>query len=44
MAALFDSIAERLVKDICPKTVLDAGCAMGFLVETLRQKKVEAWG
>ncbi len=40
----FDSIAERLVKDICPKTVLDAGCAMGFLVETLRQKKVEAWG
>jgi hypothetical protein len=27
-----------------PQTVLDAGCAMGFLVEALRARGVEAWG
>jgi SAM-dependent methyltransferase len=40
----FRSIAERIVIDICPNTILDAGCAMGFLVEALREKGVEAWG
>ncbi len=40
----FDSIAERIVNDICPRTVLDAGCAMGFLVEMLRKRGVEAYG
>lgn len=40
----FDSIAERIIKDIQPKTVLDAGCAFGMLVERLRARGVEAWG
>ena len=31
---LFAGIAERIVRDIEPRTVLDAGCAMGFLVES----------
>ena len=29
----FGGIAERIVQEINPKTELDAGCAMGFLVE-----------
>ncbi len=40
----FDGIAERIVEEINPKTVLDAGCAMGFLVEGLRTRGVDAWG
>jgi SAM-dependent methyltransferase len=40
----FGSIADRIVNDIRPATVLDAGCAMGFLVEALRQRGVEAFG
>lgn len=40
----FWGIAERIVKEINPKTVLDAGCAMGFLVEGLRNRGVETWG
>ena len=40
----FGDVAERIVADIAPRTVLDAGCAMGFLVETLRARGVEAWG
>lgn len=40
----FGAIADRIVSDIQPATVLDAGCAMGFLVEALRQRGVEAWG
>lgn len=40
----FGAIAAHIVKDIYPATVLDAGCAMGFLVETLRAQGVEAWG
>ncbi len=40
----FDSIAERIVEDFQPKTVLDAGCALGFLVEGLRDRGVEAFG
>jgi hypothetical protein len=42
--AFFALIAERIVFDIGPRTVLDAGCAMGFLVEALRDRKVEAYG
>ncbi len=37
-------IADRLVEDINPTTSLDAGCAMGFLVEALRDRGVEAYG
>jgi SAM-dependent methyltransferase len=40
----FDDISERIIEDIEPKTVLDAGCAMGFLVEALRKRSVEAYG
>jgi len=40
----FGGIADRLVADIAPKTVFDAGCAIGLLVEALRQRGVEATG
>lgn len=40
----FARIAGRIVSDIMPESVLDAGCAMGFLVEGLRKLDVEAFG
>jgi SAM-dependent methyltransferase len=40
----FDDIAEHLVRDFRPASALDAGCAMGFLVEALRKRGVEASG
>ena len=40
----FSSIADRIITDIRPSTVLDVGCAMGFLVEALRQRGTEAFG
>jgi len=40
----FARIAERIVCEINPHTVMDAGCAMGFLVEGLRARGVEAFG
>src|SRR5437899_10358722 len=40
----FASIADRIVSDIGPGTVLDVGCAKGFLVEALRDRGVEAFG
>jgi hypothetical protein len=40
----FGEIAGRIASDIQPETVLDAGCAWGFLVEALRQREVEAYG
>jgi SAM-dependent methyltransferase len=40
----FSRIADRIVREIGPRTVLDAGCAMGFLVEALRDRGVEAFG
>jgi SAM-dependent methyltransferase len=40
----FSRIAQRIVDDIAPRTVLDAGCAMGFLVEALRDRGVQAFG
>ncbi len=42
--AFFDNIAARIVSDIHPATVLDAGCAWGLLVEALRKRSVEAYG
>lgn len=42
--AFFHQMARRIVEDLEPKTVLDAGCAMGILVECLRGLGVEAWG
>jgi GT2 family glycosyltransferase len=40
----FGSIADRIISDIGPATALDAGCALGFLVETLRERGVRASG
>jgi SAM-dependent methyltransferase len=40
----FGNIADAIVRDLRPTSVLDAGCAMGFLVEALRARGVEAWG
>jgi SAM-dependent methyltransferase len=40
----FGTIADRIVSDLGPRTVLDAGCAMGFLVEALRDRGVAAFG
>lgn len=40
----FDSVAAHIVRGIQPHTVLDAGCAIGLLVETLRDRGVDAQG
>ena len=40
----FGLVADMIVADISPKTVLDVGCGMGFLVESLRDRGVEANG
>ena len=40
----FDRIAEAIVREYHPSTVLDVGCAMGFLVEALRKRGVDAKG
>lgn len=40
----FGQIADEIARRIQPKTVLDAGCALGFLVESLRQRGIEAYG
>ena len=40
----FDRVAAEIVREFHPSTVLDAGCAMGFLVEGLRKRGVEASG
>ena len=40
----FDVFAKRIRQDIQPATVLDAGCALGLLVEVLRKAGIEAWG
>jgi SAM-dependent methyltransferase len=37
-------IADRIVSDIGPQRVLDAGCGFGFLVEALRERGVDAAG
>ncbi len=40
----FDGVADGVVRDLHPISVLDAGCAMGFLVEALRKRGVDASG
>lgn len=42
--SFFDGIAGHIIDDIAPATVLDAGCAKGFLVEQLRRRGTPAWG
>lgn len=41
---IFGAIADRIVADIHPLRALDAGCALGLLVETLRARGVDAYG
>jgi SAM-dependent methyltransferase len=41
---LLGGIAQRIVETIHPALVLDAGCALGILVEVLRQRGVDAQG
>ena len=41
---VFNLIADHIVAELHPRSVLDAGCAMGFLVEALHQREVDAWG
>ena len=43
-APFFRNFAKKIVEDIAPKTVLDIGCAFGYMVEYLRELGVEAWG
>jgi 2-polyprenyl-3-methyl-5-hydroxy-6-metoxy-1,4-benzoquinol methylase len=40
----FGEVADRIVQTIGPRSVLDAGCALGLLVESLRDRGVEAFG
>src|SRR5262245_13552849 len=40
----FGAIAERILADFKPRFILDAGCALGFLVQALRQRGAEAFG
>jgi SAM-dependent methyltransferase len=40
----FGKVADHIVRELRPRTVLDAGCAKGFLVEQLRNRGVEAYG
>jgi hypothetical protein len=40
----FGALADQIVQTVAPRTVLDCGCAMGFLVEALRARGVEAFG
>lgn len=40
----FGRVADGLIRDLHPTSALDAGCAMGFLVEQLRERGVDASG
>lgn len=40
----FGEVADGIVRDLHPASFLDAGCAMGFLVEAMRERGVDAHG
>lgn len=40
----FGGIADNIVRGLHPASVLDAGCAIGMLVEQLRKRGVDAYG
>jgi SAM-dependent methyltransferase len=42
--AFFGSVAAHIADELCPTTVLDAGCAVGFLVAALHDRGVVAHG
>jgi predicted TPR repeat methyltransferase len=39
-----DRVADAIVSDLGPRNVLDAGCGIGLLVRSLRERGVDAWG
>ncbi|MBV8574034.1 MAG: methyltransferase domain-containing protein, partial [Acetobacteraceae bacterium] len=41
---VFGGVADALIRSFAPRRVFDAGCAMGFLVESLWDRGVEACG
>lgn len=41
---IFGRIADKIIADYNPKTVLDAGCAFGYLVSAFRRRGVQAYG
>lgn len=40
----FNNVADGIIRIFNPRYVLDVGCAMGYLVEALRDRGVEAFG
>ncbi len=42
--SIFDALADRIMTEIGPRSVMDAGCALGLLVEQLRARGVDAEG
>src|SRR6516225_3836999 len=42
--SFFDAMARRIATDLQPRSVLEAGCATGMLVEALRNHGIEASG
>jgi hypothetical protein len=42
--AAYNRIADAIIRDINPKTMLDAGCAYGYMIEVMRQRGIECWG
>jgi SAM-dependent methyltransferase len=40
----FGAVADGIIRDFHPTSTLDAGCAMGFLVEALHKRGVDASG
>ena len=40
----FRTTADGIVREVHPRTVLEVGCAIGLLVEALRERGVEAYG
>ncbi len=41
---IFGALADRIIAEIAPRSVMDAGCALGMLVEQLRARGVDAEG
>ena len=42
--SFFGRIADRIVADVQPRVTFDAGCAFGILVESLRDRGIDAYG
>jgi hypothetical protein len=40
----FENIGQRIIAELRPASILDAGCALGMLVESLRKLGADAYG